>query len=340
MREGVRNFAVGLASIIALIGLSWLLMSFGELDFIFSPRYQIVINTTDAAGIRAGSVVEYSGVPVGVVDAVTARVSTEFPVHIRVLIDEEVRLPADVEPHASMPLIGSTAVLQFKRSNVHDPNFLPSDGSAMLRHPMRGGMLAEITEQLDTRMQPLMESLERFNKLSDTFATLGENLNTLFLPQTEDDINQGAAPNIHTAVERLNLVLDQARESLDLANSFLGDEQLRTDARTAVQRANQLIEQATTAIENYTQLAQSLKQDSHELTQRLLPVADSLSVTLEEVRRVSKLAQDGKGTVGQMLNNPDLYNSLADAVRRLDRTLIELQTLIQQMREEGVIFKF
>ena len=340
MRESARNFTVGLASIVALLGLSWMLMSFGELDYFFTPRYQIEINTTDASGLRTGSGVEFNGVPIGVVDEVISQVSVEFPVLIRVLIDEHVRLPADVKPYASMPLIGSTAVLQFRRSDVHDPNFLAANNTAVMHEPMRGGMLAEITEQLNARMEPLMQSLERFNKLSDTFATLGENLNSLFLPQSEQEISAGASANVHTAVERLNIVLEQARQGLDLANSFLGDEQLRTDARTAVSRANQLIEQATTAIDNYTQLAQSLKQDSKELTQRLLPVADSLAVTLEEVRRVAKLAQDGKGTVGQMLNNPDLYNSLSDAVQRLDRTLAELQTLIQQMREEGVMFNF
>jgi phospholipid/cholesterol/gamma-HCH transport system substrate-binding protein len=339
MREGVRNFTVGLASIIALLGLSWLLMSFGELDFLFHPRYQIAINTTDASGLRAGSGIEYNGVPIGVIDDVTFQEDPAYPVHIRAFIDSNVRLPADVQPYASMPLIGSTAVLQLRRAGG-SPNVLRDDGLAVINEPMRGGMLAEISEQLDARMQPLMESLERFNRLSDTFVSLGENLNTLFVPQTPEELEQGAAPNVHTAIARLNIVLDEAQQGLELANSFLGDEQLRTDARGAVHRANHLIEQATAAIDTYTQLAQSLKQDSTELTQRLLPVADALAVTLEEVRRVAKMAQDGKGTVGQMLNNPDLYNSLTDATRRLDRTLIELQTLIQQMREEGVIFKF
>lgn len=339
MRESVRNFAVGLASIIALLALSWLLMSFGELDFLFHPRYEIVINTTDASGLRAGSSIEYNGVPIGVVDMVAFQENRDFPVHIRALIDSAVRLPADVQPYSSMPLIGSTAVLQLRRGG-DDPNVLPDDGSAVIYEPMRGGMLAEISEQLDARMKPLMESLERFNKLSDTFVSLGDNLNAMILPQTQADLDQGAAPNVYTAVGRLNVVLDQARQGLDLANSFLGDEQLRSDTRGAVHRANQLIDQATAAINTYTHLAQSLQQDSHQLVQRLTPVADALAVTLEEVRRVARMAQDGKGTVGQMLNNPDLYNSLTDATRRLDRTLIELQTLIQQMREEGVIFKF
>ena len=67
---------------------------------------------------------------------------------------------------------------------------------------------------------------------------------------------------------------------------------------------------------------------------------DALGATLEEVRRVAKLASEGQGTAGQLLNNPDLYNSLNDAAVRLNRTLTDLQVLIQQLRAEGFIIQF
>jgi phospholipid/cholesterol/gamma-HCH transport system substrate-binding protein len=73
---------------------------------------------------------------------------------------------------------------------------------------------------------------------------------------------------------------------------------------------------------------------------RLLPVMDTLALTLEDVRRVAKQANDGQGTIGLLLNNPDLYKSLDDAAAKLNRTLIELQALIEQMRAEGVIIQF
>ena len=285
MTDNTRNFLVGVASAVALLGLAWLLLSFGELDPLFHPRYRVVINTDNAAGLRAGSQIVYNGVPVGQVTEVTAQENPAAPVRIVASIDENVRLPANVRPAVTT-------------------------------------------------------SLERFNKLSDTFVSLGENLNNMLLPQTSSDLATGEPPNLNTAVARLNAVLAQAEEGLNLANSFLGDEQLLADAKQSVHKATQLIDQATTAVDHYTKLAGSLQTNADEFTRRTLPVMDALGATLEEVRRVAKLASEGQGTAGQLLNNPDLYNSLNDAAVRLNRTLTDLQVLIQQLRAEGFIIQF
>jgi len=153
-------------------------------------------------------------------------------------------------------------------------------------------------------------------------------------------VRNGEQPNLRTAIVKLNTVLDQAQHGLELATSFLGDDVVQNDARHAIQQASVLINQATAAVDHYVQLAQALKTDANDFTQRMLPVMDTLASTLEEFRRVTRAASEGKGTMGQLLNNPDLYNSLTDATTRLNRTLTELQVLIQQMRAEGVIIKF
>ena len=340
MTDNTRNFLVGVASAVALLGLAWLLLSFGELDPLFHPRYRVVINTDNAAGLRAGSQIVYNGVPVGQVTEVTAQENPAAPVRIVASIDENVRLPANVRPAVTTSLIGGSAVLQLRVPEGGPVGQLSQDGRAEITAPMGGGMFADLTEQLDRRMEPLIESLERFNKLSDTFVSLGENLNNMLLPQTSSDLATGEPPNLNTAVARLNAVLAQAEEGLNLANSFLGDEQLLADAKQSVHKATQLIDQATTAVDHYTKLAGSLQTNADEFTRRTLPVMDALGATLEEVRRVAKLASEGQGTAGQLLNNPDLYNSLNDAAVRLNRTLTDLQVLIQLLRAEGFIIQF
>lgn len=337
MREGVRNFMVGITSIGALIGLAALLMSFGELDPLLNPRYKITIKTDNAAGLRPGGAIEYNGVPVGVVDSVYMEQDPQYPVRIICLVDEAIRIPAQVVPLATAPLIGGSATLQLAPArDAATDQFLPSDGSAVIEGPILGGLMAQITAQLDERMKPLTESLEHFNKLSETYVELGENLTDMLRPQSPEQIAGGEPPNIRTAVVKLNKALDDAGKALELARNFLGDEQLNADVRSAVNKANTLIDQATTAIQRYTQLAESLQKDTKSFVERMLPVADSLASTLEEVRRLSKLAAEGKGTVGQLLNNPDLYNSLNDAAIRIERTMVELQLLIDKLREEGV----
>ena len=72
------------------------------------------------------------------------------------------------------------------------------------------------------------------------------------------------------------------------------------------------------------------------MVQRLLPVADELAVTLEEIRRLTTLATEGEGTVALLLNNPDLYLSLDDAATQLDEALREVRLFIQKVKAEGL----
>lgn len=343
MREGVRNFMVGLAAIIALVGLAFLLMSFGELDPLLHPRYKLTLKSDNAAGLRPGGTVEFNGVPVGVVDSVYMEQDPDHPVRVICLIDYKTRIPVDAKPFAAAPLIGGSAGLQLQAPANGEGaigHYFPTDDTAEITGPIRGGMFAQLTEQLDQRMKPLSESLDRFNRLSDTYIALGNNLNNLLQPQSEHDLAAGEPPNLRTAVVRLNDALDQAREGLSLAKSFLGDEQMRADARSSVEKAKHLIEQATTAVEKYTRLADSLQANAEDLTKHLLPVSDSMAATLEDVRRLAKLASEGKGTMGLLLNSPDLYNSLNDTAVRLERTLVQIQTLVEKLKQEGVNIHF
>lgn len=337
---------VGLVSIGALIGLAFLLMSFGELDPLFNPRYAVTIRTDHAAGLRSGGAIEFNGVPVGVIDSVYTQPDPQFPVRIIALLEPAVDIPGNVVMTALQPLIGGSSRLQFQLPTAPsgaplDPAPpLSKDGSAALTGRIGGGVLEQINNLLDQRMQPLIEALDAFKEFSRTYTSLGENLNTLFAPQSQAEIEAGREPNLHTAVVRLNEVLDHARASLELARDFLGDEQVRANARASVEKAHLLIERATDAVERYARLADSLNQNSSELAKRLIPLSDQLGATLEEVRRVARLASEGEGTVGQLLNNPELYDSLNDAAVRLERALVEVQLLVEKLKQEGVNIGF
>jgi ABC-type transporter Mla subunit MlaD len=65
MREGTRNFIVGITSATALLGLSGLMMRFGELDAWLNPKYTVTLMSDEAAGLRPGGAIEFNGVPIG-----------------------------------------------------------------------------------------------------------------------------------------------------------------------------------------------------------------------------------------------------------------------------------
>jgi len=318
-------------------------MRFGELEWLFEKRYSISINADHAAGLRPGSRIELNGVRIGVVDKVSILAEPQdpaYPIHLTVLIDEAARIPANVVLRSSEPLLGGGATLLLARPEpATDEGNLPTDGTATLTGHIRTP-LEMITAALDTRMNPLLTALEKFDELSETYLTLGKNLNDLVRPQTSGDFAAGREPNIRTAVTEFNRVMDQVQDALALAQEWLGDEQLRANATAAVEKATALIDKATSTIDRYALLADELAADADNMTLQMRPVLEQVTTTLEQVHRLTRLAMEGQGTVAQLLNNPDLYNSLTDAAERLEQALDEAQLLMQKFKAEGIPFHF
>ncbi len=332
MSQTTRNFIIGVTTIGGLVGLTALLMFFGELDAVVTPRYLVTINATHAAGLRAGSPVELYGVPIGVIHKVETTHDARHPVRVEVLVEQGVPVPCSALPFAAASLLGGSATLQLEvPENAAGAPPLPTDGTARLDGEIKIRLLEEISQELDSRLGPLVDGLGDFGELA-------KNLNDLVKPP--DPSAPDATRNLHTAVGLLNDALIEVRDALCLAKAWLGDEQLRTDARKGVANANLLIEQATKTLEEFSRLAVRLEADSDAVTQHLLPALDSLAVTLEDVRAVARRATEGEGTVAQLLNNPDLYRSLNDAAVRLERALSEVQLLAEKFRADGVIIQW
>jgi phospholipid/cholesterol/gamma-HCH transport system substrate-binding protein len=342
VRETSRNFLVGLTSIIALVGLAALLMLFGELEAFVEPRYAITINTDHAAGLRPGSSAAYNGVPIGVVDEISVQGSAaDFPVRVVALIDQSVLLPSTAEPYVTSSLLGGASILEFQaRIPDEGVDYLPRDGTAEISSPVKFALIEQITQELDKRFPSLAETVERFNAFITEYQALGENLNHLLAEQSEAAIEGGETPNLNSVVRKIYEVLDETDQAMRLAREWLGDEQLRGDVHAAVESTGTLIDQASLTLENVTALAEQLRSDTTEVKQRLLPVADEMAATLAEIRRVSHLAAEGEGTVGRLLNDPDLYNSLNDAALRLDQALRELRLFIEKAQSEGLPVQF
>ncbi len=151
--------------------------------------------------------------------------------------------------------------------------------------------------------------------------------------------------------ERLSRTLSEKLAGLDLAmrridelgkdaQKWLGDDQMLADAKSAVAKANDLIDATASTVMALTKTANSLQGNANALLASVQPVFDQLSKTLAQVELLTKQAQDGKGTVGQLMSNPDLYNSLNDSAQRLKSTLGEVELLMKKVRAEGLGVKF
>jgi phospholipid/cholesterol/gamma-HCH transport system substrate-binding protein len=338
MREGVRNFSIGLVGLFGLLGLAALLLSFGEVSSTFERRYPVEVGLNATGGLRQGSLVTLYGVPIGLVDRIALDSSdAERPVRVRTVIDRSARIPDPARPTVEASLLGSGARLELS-AGLGAPTRWHKPGAVPLLlgdyRPLEDRLLAA----LDERLGDVRGALDGFREFTATYAELGRNLNDLVRP-LEDGATDPAG-SVRTMIVRANAAIATADEALRLARDWLGEEALRADVRGAVAKANELIERSTDTVNVIAGLAANLDADREALVRRLLPVFDEASLALGEVRRVIALAGQGQGTVGRLLNDPRLYEDLADSAKRLSRVMEAIQAVAEKLRAEGIVIQF
>jgi phospholipid/cholesterol/gamma-HCH transport system substrate-binding protein len=328
VRERVRNVMVGLCTIGALGGGAALLFLFGEIEPFMAKRWPMKVAFNEAGGLRKGSLVTLNGVPIGAVERVEFWGDREHPVLVTAAIDEDVLIPDPSVPSVQASLLGSGARLEFAAAlPLASPATHYAKSAAT---PLRGrvqSLEARIVSELEERVAPIAAAF-------DEIGALARNLNTLVAPDSG-----GAELNpesLRTAVRRLNATLSEAETAIASARTWLDDEQLRTDIRDTANGASELMRDATITANRIGTLADSLATDARELRANAIPVLARAEASLEEFNRLLLAVRTGDGTTGRLINDPALYDGLADSARRLDEALAKLNLLIDKIRAEGI----
>ena len=331
MTERARNIMVGLCTVGALGAGAALLFLFGEIEPMLAQRWQLEVLFNDAGGLRRGSLVTLNGVPVGNVDRIAFDwEDPQFPVRVTAVIDEKVRIPDPSRPSVQTSLLGSGARLELTAelpgSGAGERQLYPTNKRTVLRGTVKS-LDARVIEQLQSQFQPLVASFGEISKLA-------KNLNTLVEPTAD-----GAAPNpdsIRLAITRLNELLANADSTFKNAAKILGDEQFQVDVRDTAHNASEFLRDATVMANRVGDLAQSAQQDVAAVRASLVPAVDRAAAAMQEVEQLMIAARTGKGTVGRLLQDPQLYENLADTAKRAEEAIAKLNLLLDKIRAEGL----
>jgi ABC-type transporter Mla subunit MlaD len=112
-RPSRRDVAIGATAIGALAGVAALLMCFGKLQPVLERRFPVILETTSAQGLRAGSLVTLNGVGVGAVRDVAVDPGWNPPVRVTFELRGDARVPADADVRMSGSLVGGASELAF-----------------------------------------------------------------------------------------------------------------------------------------------------------------------------------------------------------------------------------
>ena len=194
MRHSWQNFMVGLCAIIALAGMSALLLLFGELTFLLERRYEVPMRVNTASGLRVGSQVMLEGVPIGEVNGIRLEAGAALPVVLTLKLARNEPVPVNVKPTISAGLLGGGSRID-------------------LRIPQTGASVAMIDPEspptLEARFTSLGEQLDSIlARIDSGEGTIGKLMND---PSLYNDVRD-AAQRLALTLRDLQAMVRQGKE--------------------------------------------------------------------------------------------------------------------------------
>lgn len=340
MSSNIRNFIVGLTALIGLAGLAFMLLMFGEFTKVTTKTYEITLRMPNAAGLNDGSPIALNGVRVGNVYTARTTPDPRDGVVIVMRIKQPNRVPKDVGVSVSRDFVGDTtlSLTAAKKTDAPDQGFFkPGDEFTA----SAGDFMDQITGMIDKRLGGVEEAVASFKKLSETYVRVGERVEEYLEPVTPEQVDSGQAPtNLASTLKRID-------RAVAAADKWLNDDQMREDIRAAARSASSAMERVDGVVTSVNDAAQAISRNSDrigegvdEAVKQLNTAMKTLNDTLADVLTITGQINRGKGTIANLLNNPDLYNSLNDAAIRLEKALTEAQLLLEKYRKEGIPIQF
>jgi phospholipid/cholesterol/gamma-HCH transport system substrate-binding protein len=349
MTDTQRNLAVGLTTLVGIVGLVALLLLFGYVPKLLKPSYDVQVQLPRAAGLYESSRVTLAGIEVGEVTDIELIPLPDHGVLVTASVQEGVDLPTNVQARVVQQLVGGGSTLAFEVPDGQiTTDTLAKDGSARL-----AGRVVGPGEALSSGLEALAEEpIERFNQLSQQIGGLaeewrlvGEQVNAMVEPRRVADVEAGdAVGNLPTILARVDDRLAQVGRTLDAIESLAGDPQLQDDIRTSASNAREVTESARVATDQITgridALSTGVQQDLTQLRRRYVALADDMSGTVASVQALADDAREGEGTLGRLVADPSLYQNLDDASQRLAALMDQARLLLRKFEQEGVPIRF
>jgi len=343
MTENARNVAVGLTVIVALVLLAGMIVMFSGGKFRLGDGYEITMHFPSSGDAKSGDEVHLAGIPVGRITNVSfTDGDPRKGVTITARIDADKRIPANVNAYIFSRGFMGGSYLQLHADGPERKD--PATGQALEFLPMEPDRAIVIEGYVRTGLFPpeLKEGLAELSRLA-------KNLNAIVAappaPATTTTQQAQLPPSLPGTLAKIDRTLDAMYAVLDAENRTNIKQALAnlSEATAAATKAMQAVRKtATEAQETVRSLTTMASRTDHRietLSAKLLESAEKVSTMLTDVKKTTARLEAGEGTLGKLINDPKLYDSLLEATQEMARLLEDFRRLVEQWNKRGVEIK-
>ncbi len=314
MKKGISvEMKVGIFALLVLGILTYMTFKVSGREWFRKEGYHVYVFFSNTAGLDERSKVKIAGVDAGIIDSIKLEGAQA---KVRILIYPEVKLYKD-----TVALIKSTGLLGDKYLELR-----PGSEEPLLKD---GDVIQQKIEPVD-----MDQMVQKIAKISDSFNKLATNINDVFGSEEIKKALKETVKNLSKITENLNTVIIQndkrLRETLKSIKELtilLSEmvEENRKNLKIAIKNASNLsvslnkeVPVLLSRLNNVTSELDLLIKDSRP---RITKLTEEANRTLVSVRRISEKIERGEGTLGKLITDESLYNSVNEAARGIEKTI-------------------
>ena len=344
MSERGRNIVVGLFVLAGLAVLALLIVKFqtGVTYFTGMGDYYIEIQASQTAAVLPGQTIHLNGIAIGQIHSV-GLANDQDPrqgVIITAAISHQFSIPEDVtEVSIHQGQLGPPYI---------DIKVLPSHSAVMMKKTP-GEVVATLTahippgpfSQISTLANELKPALKELGPALTKIGDLAENLNAMFAGPADDSTDPAA--------ERLDVkgLAQKFSQTLDNLDALIGGQENRENFKKSLANLRQAGDDATKVLEELKGFAGQARQTTVELDNHMRDVAQAIirnseqvSTLLAQLNKAAQQINQGQGTAGKILYDPQLYEEMLSVSKELNQAVQTLRILLDKWNKQGLELKW
>lgn len=288
------------AGALTILALALLFIGFNYLKGrdVFSRSKKIYAVFTDLGSLEKSNEVKINGLPIGSVYDKREKDKDVSAIVVTIQLTRDINIPKNSVAYISSSLVGSSYIV-IERGNSSE--LLQDEDTIATR--LETGILGDVKAQLDPTISSVRNILDSLKK------TLG-GINQLLDNENRNNLKQTMA-NLNTASANLNMLLNS--ESGALARSLQNAEDFTGTLKASSQDIKATL--------------QNTKRVSEQLAAMpLAATVDSLEQLIGSLRSTLQSINQGKGTLGALLQDRTLYDQLQQTVLSAEILMDDLRT--------------
>lgn len=299
-----KEVKLAITAIAAVIILIWGI-NFLKAKALFDSNYTFYGVYDRVDGLKVSSSVVFRGYKIGQVNRIRFVGKRFDKVLVEFSIGKELEIPVNsVASIESADLMGSKSI-----------NILPgtSDLYAESGDTLATTIQLGLMEQINEQVLPLKDKAENIMNSLDTVLTVIQSI-----------FNEGTKGNIQMSLRSVGRTLDNVESASANLDKLLTDgsssiSTILSNVNSITSNLEKNNDKVSKSLGNFTAITDSLREINVNHTIR------SLNKVLGEVDSMVSKINQGKGTLGEVINNDDLYYNLTALSNNLNKLLIEFK---------------